>query len=64
MKYYALVGTSKNPISVDKDTPDKVIQNHLKFLQKGFGAGTILVAGPNDSGGGFIIMKAINYEEV
>ena len=65
MKYFIIEGTSKTHTLVDKDTLDKALQEHLDFLQKGYDSGYILVAGPKaDSGGGIIIMKAMDLEEI
>lgn len=64
MKYFAIEGTFKDPIPVDKTTLDEAIKNHLEYLQKGFDEGFILVSGPKaHSGGGIIIMRASTSEE-
>lgn len=65
MKYFVIEGTSKKPSSLDKNTFDTVLQNHLDYLQKWFDSGSILLAAPKaNNDGGFIIMKAVSLEEV
>ena len=65
MKYFMLEGTFKNPIPVEKAEFEKLIKEHLSFLQKGFEQGWILVSGPKaNRNGGIIIVKGTSLEEI
>jgi uncharacterized protein YciI len=65
MKYYVAISTFNNPLPVESEELNTIIQQHLSHLQKGFDEGWILFSGPKvGSGGGVIIMKAETQNEV
>ena len=59
MKYFAIEGTFNNPNPLSPEELKKAINEHIKYLQKGFDEGWILISGPKAyTGGGVILMKA------
>ena len=65
MKYFVIEGSFKDPVPADDATLQKGIEDHLKYLQKGFDNGSILFSGPKaGTGGGGIVMKAQTQDEV
>lgn len=58
-------GTFYDPLPVEPEELQKLIKEHLAYLQKGFDEGWILFSGPKaHSGGGVILMKAESRTEV
>lgn len=65
MLYFMIEGTFYDPLPVEPDELQKLIKEHLAYLQKGFDEGWILFSGPKAySGGGIILMKAESGKEV
>jgi uncharacterized protein YciI len=64
MLYFMIEGTFYDPLPVEPDELQKLIKEHLAYLQKGFEEGWILFSGPKaHSGGGIILMKAESRKE-
>ena len=65
MKYFMIESTFNDPLPVDENALKKSIDEHVKYLQKGFDEGWILVSGPKAlTGGGVILMKSSSLKEV
>lgn len=65
MLYFMIEGTFFDPVPVEQTELEKMIKEHVAYLQKGFDEGWMLFSGPKaHSGGGIILMKAESPEEV
>ncbi len=64
MKYYVLEGSFAEVLPNASELKT-AIDEHLKYLQKGFRSGVILLSGPKEgAGGGVIVLKCNDSDEV
>jgi len=65
MKYFTVLSTFNDPLPVDGEGLQEVLQDHHAFMQKGFDEGWALFSGPKTAGGGgTLVMKAESLEAV
>ena len=65
MKYFMIESTFRQPVPVSAVELQRLVEEHRRYLARGFTEGWILVSGPKaGSGGGVCLMKMSSLEEV
>jgi len=64
MKYFVVESVMKDPLPVSREAFETVYApQHVAHMNEGVDAGLILMAGPNELGGGFLLFRAETREE-
>lgn len=63
MKYFIAESVMNDPRPVSAEEFASVYAPmHIAHVQEGIAAGTVLMAGPNETGGGFLLLRAESRE--